>query len=120
VDDNYSVRLVLGEIFRREVDFDICGEAANGHEAIGAAKLLNPDLIILDLAMPVMNGLAAARVLRRLMPAVPLIMYSGIEDKVVKQQAKFIGIAALISKAEPPRTLVRTARMLLAKKRRYD
>ena len=70
VDDNYSIRQVLGEIFRREVDFDICGEAANGHEAIGAAKLLNPDLIILDLAMPVMNGLAAARVLRRLMPAV--------------------------------------------------
>jgi hypothetical protein len=60
VDDNYSVRQVLGEIFRREVDFDICGEAANGDEAIGAAKLLNPDLIILDLAMPVMNGLAAA------------------------------------------------------------
>jgi YesN/AraC family two-component response regulator len=74
VDDNYSVRQALIEIFKREADFDVCGEAGNGHEAIRVAQLLSPDLIVLDLAMPVMNGLDAARMLRRLMPAVPLIM----------------------------------------------
>jgi hypothetical protein len=51
--------------------------------------------------------------LKRLMPAVPLIMYGEIGDKYVEQQARFIGIAALISKAEPPPTLVSRARMLL-------
>jgi len=64
--------------------------------------------------MPIMNGLDAARSLRKILPAVPLIMYSGIGDRFVEQQAKFIGIAALISKAEPPGSLVSRARMLLA------
>lgn len=68
------------------MDFDVCGEAANGREAVKSAPLLHPDLIVLDLAMPVMNGLDAAGMLRRLMPAVPLIMYSGIGDKFVEQQ----------------------------------
>jgi DNA-binding NarL/FixJ family response regulator len=63
--------------------------------------------------MPVMNGLDAARMLRRIMPAVPLIMYSGIGDKFVEQQAWYIGIAALISKAEAPGTLVGKARVVL-------
>ncbi len=94
----------------------MCGEAANGHEAVRVAQLLGPDLIVLDLAMPVMNGLDAARMLRRLMPALPLIMYSGIGDKFVEQQARFIGIAALISKAEAPGTLVSKARTVLSQR----
>jgi DNA-binding NarL/FixJ family response regulator len=114
VDDNCFVRQALGEIFKQEPDFDVCGEASNGREAVKAAPLVGPDLIVLDLAMPVMNGLDAARMLRRLVPNVPLIMYSTIGDKYVEQQARFIGIAALISKAEPAGTLVGTARMLLS------
>jgi len=109
------VRQALTEIFKREADFDVCGEACNGQEAVRVAQLLGPDLVVLDLAMPVMNGLDAARMLRRLMPAVPLIMYSGIGDKFVEQQARFIGIAALISKGEAPGTLVGQARSLLSR-----
>jgi len=56
--------------------------------AVRAAQILNPDLVVLDLAMPVMNGLDAARMLRRIMPAVPLIMYCGFGDKFVEQQAR--------------------------------
>lgn len=114
VDDNCFIRQLLSEIFKQENDFDVCGEAANGREAVKSASNLHPDLIVLDLAMPVMNGLDAARSLRKVLPAVPLIMYSGIGDRFVEQQAKFIGIAALISKAEPPGSLVSRARMLLA------
>ena len=116
VDDNCFVRQALTEIFKDEADFDVCGEAANGREAVRVAQLLNPDLIVLDLAMPVMNGLDAARLLRRIMPAVPLIMYSGIGDKLVEQQARYIGIAALISKAEAPGTLVSKARTVLSQR----
>jgi DNA-binding NarL/FixJ family response regulator len=116
VDDNSFVRQALTEIFKHESDFDVCGEAANGQEAVRIAQLVSPDLIVLDLAMPIMNGLDAARRLRRLMPSVPLIMYCGIGDKFVEQQARFIGIAALISKADGPGTLVGKARVVLGQK----
>jgi chemotaxis response regulator CheB len=74
VDDNAYIRKVLCEIFKREADFEVCGEAENGNEAIEKARELRPDLIVLDLSMPVMNGIDAARVLKKLMPAVPLII----------------------------------------------
>jgi two-component system chemotaxis response regulator CheB len=61
VDDNYFCRQALVEVFRREGDFNVCGEAINGRDAIRVARLLRPDLIVLDLVMPAMNGLAAAR-----------------------------------------------------------
>ncbi len=60
VDDNAFMRQALGEIFQREADFEISGEAENGRKAIEKARQLHPDLIVLDLSMPVMNGLDAA------------------------------------------------------------
>ena len=116
MDDNRFIRQLLTEIFKRGSDFEVCGEAADGHEAVRAAQLLSPDLVVLDLAMPIMNGLDAARRLRRLMPSVPLIMDCGIGDKLVEQQARFIGIAALISKADGPGTLVGKARVVLSQR----
>jgi chemotaxis response regulator CheB len=76
VDDNPAIRRVLCELFQSQADFQVCGEAENGKEATEKAPELHPDLIVLDLSMPVMNGLDAARVLKRLMPRVPLVMFS--------------------------------------------
>ena len=73
-DDNAYVRQALCQVFKREADFEICGEAENGKEAIAKALELHPDLIVLDLSMPIMNGLDAARELKQVMPTVPLIM----------------------------------------------
>jgi len=115
VDDNYFCRQALVEVFRREGDFNVCSEAVNGRDAIRVARLLRPDLIVLDLVMPAMNGLAAAQVLKRLMPAVPLILY-GSADKIVRQRTRALGIAALIPKADPQDTVVNLARTLLAQK----
>ena len=64
VDDNTHIRLALCELFKRESDFEVCGEAENGKQAIDKALTLHPDLIVLDLSMPVMNGLDAARVFK--------------------------------------------------------
>ena len=55
VDDNAYIRQALCELFKRESDFEVCGEAKNGKEAIARARELHPDLIMLDLSMPVMN-----------------------------------------------------------------
>ena len=67
VDDNAFIRQSLCELFKREADFEVCGEAENGRDAIEKARELHPDLIVLDLSMPIMNGFAAARVLKRLL-----------------------------------------------------
>ena len=113
VDDNESVRRALCERFTHEADFDVCGEAENGKEAIEKAQELNPDLIVLDLSMPVMNGLDAARVLRGLMPTVPLLLYSAFGDKFVEYQALQAGISEVVSKSEAVTVLIRKARGLL-------
>ena len=113
VDDSAVVRHGLCELFKRESDFEVCGEAENGKEAIAKAQALHPDLIVLDLSMPVMNGFDAARALKRLMPTVPLIMYSAFGDKVAESQARLIGISEVVSKSEHASVLIHKARGLL-------
>ena len=113
VDDNAYIRQALCDLFKREADFEICGEAENGKEAIAKARELHPDLIVLDLSMPVMNGLDAARELKRLMPTVSLIMYGAFGDRLVEQQAHLVGISELVSKSQPAAILVNKARSLL-------
>jgi two-component system, chemotaxis family, chemotaxis protein CheY len=109
VDDNAHIRQALCELFKREADFEVCGEAENGKEAIEKGQDLRPDLIVLDLSMPVMNGFDAARILKRLMPTVPLIMYSAFGDRLVENQARLIGISEVVSKSEHPSVLVHPA-----------
>jgi CheY-like chemotaxis protein len=75
-DDNPRIRKMLCQMFEAENDYDICAEAANGQEAIALALKHHPDLIILDISMPVLNGIAAARELKRLMPDVPIILFT--------------------------------------------
>ena len=112
-DDNDSVRRALCEAFAREADFEVCAEADDGRDSVEKALRLRPDLIVLDLSMPVMNGLDAARELKRLMPTVPLIMYSAFGDVFGEQQARLIGISELVSKSQPAAILVNKARSLL-------
>src|SRR5579859_1990997 len=70
VDDSAVIRKVICELFTREGDFEVCGEAANGQEAIEMAQQIRPALIVTDLSMPVMNGLEETRILSRLMPEI--------------------------------------------------
>lgn len=103
VDDNIFIRRALCESFKHQADFEVCGEAENGEKAIEKARELHPDLIVLDLSMPVMNGFDAARFLKRLMPIVPLIMYSAFGDRFVEHQARFICVASSNRDVSNPR-----------------
>jgi two-component system chemotaxis response regulator CheY len=98
-DDSLFIREALCRFFERE-DFNVCGEAENGKEAVDKAQELHPDLILLDLSMPVMNGLEATRVLKRMMPEVPVIMYSAYADSSTEKAARSAGVWALVSKSE--------------------
>ena len=113
VDDNEIIRRGLRELFTAEPDFDVCGEAENGREAIEKAQELHPGLIVLDLSMPVMNGIDAARVLRKLMPTLPLIIFSEYSDVLSEAEARSAGVSDLVSKSEHVSVLVAKARALL-------
>jgi DNA-binding NarL/FixJ family response regulator len=110
VDDSAFVRQALREFFKRELDFEVCGQAGNGREAIEKAQQLHPDLIVLDLSMPVMNGLDAAKVLRQIMPKIPLIMYSSFVDGLTERQATLMGVSEVVSKSERVSVLIDRAR----------
>ena len=99
VDDSALVRNSLRTCFESEPGWQVCGEAGSGKDAIEKAKALQPDLIVLDLSMPVMNGLEAAKVLSKLMPSVPLIMFTSHMTHHLKQAALAAGIRRVIVKS---------------------
>jgi DNA-binding NarL/FixJ family response regulator len=113
VDDNASVRRSLCSLFLSD-GFDVCGEAQDGEKAIEQAKRLQPDLIVLDLAMPVMNGLQAAKVLKQIMPKVPIILFTLYVDNALAHRASEVGIASVISKHEDVTKLLNEAHRLLS------
>ena len=112
-EDHTATRQALCSLFTSQEDFEVCGDAENGLEAVEIAQVLHPDLIVLDLSMPIMDGIAAARALRQLMPAVPIIVFSEYSDVLSDREAESEGISALVSKAEPVSVLLDEARSAL-------
>jgi DNA-binding NarL/FixJ family response regulator len=100
-DDSPVIRKTLRQTLEREDAWEVCGEAADGREAIEKAQRLKPDVVVLDLAMPVMNGLDAARELRRLSPALPLVMFTNFSMPQFINEALLAGVRAVVSKSEP-------------------
>ena len=113
VDDNAIFRRAVRHVFLSQEDFAVCGEAENGRDAIEKAQALHPDLIVMDLAMPVMTGIDAARVLNRLMPTVPLVILSGYSDVFSETEFRSLGASALVSKSDHTSVLLGKARALL-------
>lgn len=97
-DDHDMIRKALCELFASQEDFEVCAEAENGKEAVEMARVFSPDLILLDLSMPVMNGIEAACEMKRLMPMVPIIVFSEYGNVFSEQEARASGISAVVSK----------------------
>jgi len=112
-DDQEFIRKVLCDLFASQRDFDVCGEAENGLEAVEMAQVLRPDLILLDLSMPMMNGIEAACELKRLMPMVPIIVFSEYGDVFSEREARSSGISGIVSKTEHLSVLLDKARAAL-------
>lgn len=109
-DDNESIRRMLCLLFASQSDFEVCGEAENGQEAVEMAQLLHPDLIMMDLSMPVMNGIEAACELKRLIPMTPIIVFSEFSDVLSEHEARSNGISSSVSKTEGLTVLLEKAR----------
>jgi DNA-binding NarL/FixJ family response regulator len=88
----------LDETLEQQDGWEVCGEAADGREAIEKAKQLKPDLVVLDLSMPVMNGLEAARKLKSLYPCLPLLMFTNFASPQLTNEALSAGVSAVVSK----------------------
>lgn len=99
-DDSSIVRRILSMFLETRKNIEVCGEAANGTEAIEKAKLLNPDLVLLDLAMPEMNGAEVASILKKTMPDVKIIMFSMYSENIGRSLTSTIGVDMVLSKPD--------------------
>lgn len=100
VDDNASIRHLLRVFVETQTQFTVCGEARHGVDGIQRAKELNPDLILLDLSMPVLGGAEAASVLRKELPWVKIVLFSMHTEDVPKTVAAKIGVDLTLSKID--------------------
>jgi DNA-binding NarL/FixJ family response regulator len=105
-DDHEAVRKGVCAILAIRLDIEVCGEAANGQEAIAQAHALKPDLIILDITMPILNGLDAARVIRLTLPDLPILLLTMHEGKHIIEDARKIGIDGFVCKSDASATLL--------------
>ena len=112
IDDGDSVRDVI-RIFLEHAGFEVCGEAADGMEAIEQAKKLKPDLIVLDLAMPRLNGAEAATILSTTMPDVPIVLLTLYQNVLGSALASAGSVKAVIDKTGGMAKLVACVRSLL-------
>src|SRR5215469_4629882 len=112
-DDSAAVRKVTRLFLETQVDLEVCGEAVDGADAIEKAKALKPDLIVLDLAMPERNGIEAASVIKRMMPEVPIVLFTLYRETLGDALASAIGIDAVLSKPEGGWKLLECVRTLL-------
>jgi DNA-binding NarL/FixJ family response regulator len=114
-DDNETVRKVARLFLETQVELEVCGEAVDGVDAIEKAKQLKPDLVVMDLAMPRMNGVEAASVLKGLMPRMPIVIFTLYSELLGSALSSAIGVDAVLSKPEGGWNLVECVRSLLLK-----
>jgi DNA-binding NarL/FixJ family response regulator len=112
VDDAANLRELLTLLLEAEDDFVVVGAAADGAQAVAQAAELQPDIVLLDLAMPVMDGLQALPELRRLLPGARLVVFSGYDEESLARAAMDAGADAYIEKGTSVLQLVVRLRAL--------
>jgi two-component system response regulator NreC len=108
VDDHTAMRQGLIQLIDPQPGIQVVGEAANGREALEKARDLRPDVIIMDVSMPEMDGIEATRRIRSIMPHVRVIGLSMHEDEHITRTMQDAGAETLISKTVSSAELIRT------------
>jgi two-component system response regulator NreC len=99
-DDSPAIRRLLRFFIEHNTDWLVCGEAEDGRVAVERVAQLRPHAVILDLSMPVMNGLEAAREITRIAPDVQMVMFTMHISEQLYREAEAAGIKAVISKSD--------------------
>jgi DNA-binding NarL/FixJ family response regulator len=106
-DDHALIRKMVRVILEGYAQFEVCGEAHNGAKAIEEAQRLKPDVVVLNVSMPVVDGFAAARVIKAKVPDTAIVILSANADKRFIDEAKQIGVRAYVAKTKAGEALVK-------------
>jgi PAS domain S-box-containing protein len=105
VDDAAEVRLLVRTRLRMSARLEVVGEASDGAEAVAQARKHQPSLMLLDVSMPVMDGLTALPEVLAVSPATRVVLYSGFEEQGLVDQARALGASAFVEKSVPVESL---------------
>lgn len=113
-DDSEIVRSVVRRLLRHKIGLEVCGEAVDGLDAIGKAKDLKPDLILVDFRMPNLNGVEVASIIKKELPHVRIILFTLFENQVPKTMATAAHIDVVVSKPDGINKLLESIQDVLA------
>ncbi|MBO9361360.1 MAG: response regulator transcription factor [Thermoflexus sp.] len=113
-DDHAIVRAGIRALLQLYPDFEVVGEAADGHEAILQTRRLQPDIVLMDIGMPGMDGLAATREIVRVAPRARVLILSQHENREYVMPALRAGASGYVLKRAPDETLIRAIRAVYA------
>jgi len=106
-DDHPIIRRIVRSTLQANPRLEVCGEAENGAEAIEEAKKLKPDVVVLDVSMPVLNGFDSAREIKKTLPESAIVILSQNADQHYVEEARKIGVQAYVAKARAGEALVK-------------
>jgi CheY-like chemotaxis protein len=115
-DDHEMLRRGMRNTLQTELDLEICGEAVDGQDAVEKVKTLQPDLVILDINMPALNGLVALRQIIRLRPQTKILVFSVHDSDQTVKEVHAAGAHGFISKGKDSQDLLRVVREILSVK----
>jgi DNA-binding NarL/FixJ family response regulator len=105
-DDHEIFRRGLRSLLETHPEWEVCGEAIDGQEAVERVKELNPDVVVLDITMPRLNGLEAAQLIRKEAPRSKMVILSQHEPSLMREAALNAGASAYVTKSEVSRELM--------------
>jgi two-component system response regulator NreC len=100
VDDEKAVRIALGRLLATRKEWQVVGEAVDGAEAIGKTRELRPDIVIMDITMPEMNGLEATPEIKKAFPAAEVLIFTQHDSTQMVQQAQIAGASGYLLKSQ--------------------
>ena len=106
VDDNASVRRSICQILRQEDDFEVVCEAVDGDDAVRKIREHQPDVVLLDITMPAMNGLEVAEIIKTESPSIQVLIVSQHESRGFQWAALAAGVTGYINKSNVGRDLI--------------
>jgi DNA-binding NarL/FixJ family response regulator len=106
VDDNESVRRTIHQLLQSQTDIEIACEAVNGADAVAKAREHLPDVVLLDVTMPTMNGLEATHIIKQEFPSMPIVILSQHDSRGFQWAALAAGVSGYVVKSNAARDLI--------------